>query len=145
MHGGGSDLGNDKSVSVNVCLMETGHAAGKLGLSVDFCIHSVLIFFSTYQYSDRLKCPRTYSSLTQFLDSKHWPSSALKEDKSPNTSSSSLRHLLWFNVVIITTREFWHCSMLWGQGQTDLSSLLFQLYFFLSHVLKTWRIVLGNH
>lgn len=136
----GSDLGNDKRVSVSVCVVRASHTAGMLGLSVDVCLHSVLIFFSPYQSSDRLTCPRTYTHLSPFLDN-HRPSSTLKEDKSSDMPSSS--HPLWFYVVIKTSYELWHRSLLWGHNQAVLSSLYLYLSSF-SRVLETRLIPPGT-
>lgn len=130
MPAAGSDLGNDKRVSVSICVVRASHTAGMLGLSVDVCLHSVLIFLSPYQSPDRrmpshVKC--TYSSLSPFLD-EHRTSCVLKEDKSSyDTPSSSHPHPLWFYVVIMTTCKFWHCCLLWGHRKAVFFLLFFSL------------------
>lgn len=81
-----------------------------------------------------------YSSLSPFLDN-HRPSSTLKEDKSSDMPSSS--HPLWFYVVIKTSYELWHRSLLWGHNQAVLSSLYLYLSSF-SRVLETRLIPPGT-
>lgn len=124
MPAAGSDLGNDKRVSVSICVVRASHTTGMLDLSVDVCLHSVLIFLSPYQSPDRrmpthVKC--MYSSLSPFLD-KHRTSRVLTEDKSSyDTPSSSHPHPLWIYVVIMTTCKFWHCCLLWGHRKAVFS------------------------
>lgn len=65
----------------------------------------------------------TCASLSQFLEFKHRPGCAPKENQSSDVLSPARIHpLLISRVVIITACEFWHRMLFWGTNQAMLSS-----------------------